>query len=654
MVDRSVTRILSEFAFTETGEDAHPDTDSGAQSGESKLVRGLVALSKVLGAITVFVGICVFAALVGVVLYEIIGRDFLGGARTWTNDVSDDLFIWLVLLGGSVAVADRSEPSISMIADRMNPAMRRFCAGFSDGVSIFVFAYLLVYGVRLTSFLVPTMTQSGFSAGYVAASVPVCAGLMLLHKLVQLAQGLESADTKERATRLVVGALVVGVGFAVVSTHALDTIDQRLVYVPLLAILALSLALGTPIGEALLAAAAVTYGLTDAFSSGLSLTQQVYSGLDVFTFVAIPLFLLTGVIVASTSAAPRLAEFCKALLGWLPGGLAVADIAASAVFADVSGSAVADTVALTQTFVPELVSDGYPIEFAGGMQAAAGTLGILYPPSISMLLFASVTSTSVGALFAALLVPAVIVTLSFTIVCVVLARRRGYGTRSRFQTRSTWRAFWRALPAFATLAIVLGGIFGGVFTATEAGAVAATYSLIVAALGYRERGQRVFIPAARNAVATVGRVGFIIAAALVFGWYLVQNNGPQDLVSAITGPHLPVDLTLLIIILFLILVSTVAESSTTILVIVPLLLPSLAVMNVNLLHFGVLLQLAAATGLILPPLGLCLFLVSAAAGVSVTAAGRAAVPFVITLAVNIVLVLAIPQLTTTLPRLLGL
>lgn len=617
-------------------------------------MRFLEWLSKRLTALTICLCVLALAGLVGVVLYEIIGREFLAGARPWTNDVSDYLFIWLVFLGGSVAVADRSEPSIGVVIDRLPERVRRACVGAADGVSVFVFSYLLIYGWKLTAFLAPTMTQSGFSFALVAAAVPVGAGLMLFHKLVHLSGTLARLQARQGALFLFPCAAVVAAGFIAVGEHSLGNVSQGSVYLPLLAILIAALALGTPIGEALLGAAAITYGLTDALSSGLALTQQVYSELDVFTFVAIPLFLLTGVIIAHSAAAPRLSEFCKSLVGWVPGGLAVADIAASAIFADISGSAVADTVALTHTFVPELVADGYPLEFAGGMQAAAGTLGILYPPSISMLLFASVTSTSVGALFAALVVPAVLVTVSFSVVCIVIAKRRGYGSRGAFRPRSAGIALWRAVPAIATLAIVLGGLFEGIFTATEAGAVAATYSLLIAGLGYRERGKRTFAPAAKTAVSTIGRVGFIISAALVFGWYLVQNNGPQRLIGAITGLHASVDVTLLVLTLFLIVISTVAESSTTILVVVPLLLPSLAIMNVNLLHFGVLLQLAAATGLILPPLGLCLFLVSSAAGVSIMAAGRAAVPFVITLGVNIALVLFLPQLTTTLPRLLNL
>jgi C4-dicarboxylate transporter, DctM subunit len=386
----------------------------------------------------------------------------------------------------------------------------------------------------------------------------------------------------------------------------------------------------------------------------VSFTQQVYSGLNVFTLVAVPLFLLTGVIVAYSLAAPTLYGLCKSLLGWLPGGLGVADIGASAIFADISGSAVADTVAMTETFVPELTADGYPAEFSAGMQAAAGTLGLLFPPSISMLLFASVATVSVGALFSALIVPGLLVTISFAVVCVLVAKRRGYGSRTPLDGRQTAKMAWRALPALGTLVIVLGGIFGGVFTATEAGAVAAAYSAIVAALGYRRRDAKLFVPAVRAAVVTTGRVGFIISAALVFGWYLIQNNGPQNVVSLISQMHAPVVVTLIIVIIFLIIVSTVLEASTTVLVVVPLLLPLLAELHVSLVHFAVLSQLASAAGLILPPVGLCLFLGASSVRVPMGAAARAAVPFLLALVVDIALVLFIPSLTTELPQLLHL
>lgn len=604
-------------------------------------------LSGYLTSVTIAVCGLVFVALVADVLYEIIGREYLGGAPEWTGDVADYALVWLALLGGSVAVGDQSEPSIRFLADRVRGPVRQGCDGVAAGLTVFIYSYLLVYGWQLMSFIAGTKSEAGIPTGYVAAAVPVAGGVMLFHKLTQLA-------AKPELLRTVVGAVLVALGYLAIHTHAMGGITQGWSYLPLVLLLVAGLLTGTPIAEALLASAALTFGLTSMFSSEVSFTQQVYSGLNVFTLVAVPLFLLTGVIVGHSLAAPSLYRLCKSFLAWLPGGLGVADVGASAIFADISGSAVADTAAMTETFVPELTADGYPAEFAAGMQAAAGTLGLLFPPSISMLLFASVAAVSVGALFSALIVPGVLVTVSFALVCMVVAKRRGYGSRVPFSGRAAGLATWRALPALGMLVIVLGGIFGGVFTATEAGAVAAAYSAIVAAIGYRKRGEKVFMPTLRAAVATTGRVGFIISAALVFGWFLIQDNGPQNVVNLISQMHAPVDVTLIIVIVFLIIVSTVLEASTTILVVVPLLLPLLASLNVNLVHFAVLSQLASAVGLILPPVGLCLFVVSSSARVPIGKAARAALPFVLALALDIVLVLFIPSLTTALPQLLHL
>jgi C4-dicarboxylate transporter, DctM subunit len=607
----------------------------------------LTRLSARLVDITVVVCALVFAALVADILYEIVGREWLGGAPEWTGDVADYALVWLALLGGSAAVGTRTEPCIRVLVDRASGQLLHTYEGVADGLAVFIYSYLLIYGWQLMSFIAGTKSEAGIPTGYVAAAVPVAGGVMLFHKLTQLA-------AEPGLIRDALAAVLVALGYLAVQTHALSSIPQSWVYLPLALLLIVGLMFGTPIAESLLAAAAITFGLTNMFSSEVSFTQQVYSGLDVFTLVAVPLFLLTGVIVAYSLAAPSLYKLCKSLLGWLPGGLGVADIGASAIFADISGSAVADTAAMTETFFPELTADGYPPGFAAGMQAAAGTLGLLFPPSISMLLFASVATVSVGALFSALVIPGLLVTVSFAVVCVLIAKRRGYGSRAPFRGKTAARSLWVALPALGTLAIVLGGIFGGVFTATEAGAVAAAYSAVIAALGYRRSDAKMFVPAVRAAVATTGRVGFIISAALVFGWYLIQNNGPQDVVNLIAQMHAPVLVTLVIVILFLVIVSTVLEASTTVLVVVPLLLPLLAQLNVNLVHFAVLSQLASAVGLILPPVGLCLFVVSSSVRVPIGAAAKAALPFVFALAVDIALVLLIPSLTTELPQLLHL
>lgn len=620
-----------------------PSTGGGAAATEPLLTR----LSAHLTDATVVVCGLVFVVLVADILYEIVGREYLGGAPEWTGDVADYALVWLALLGGSVAVGERSEPSIKVLVERASNRLRQLYDGVADGLALFIYSYLLIYGWQLMSFIAGTKSEAGIATGYVAAAVPIAGGVMLFHKLTQLA-------AERGLIRNTLGAGVVALGYLAIRTHALGNIAQAWVYLPLIVLLVVGLLSGTPIAEALLASAALTFGLTNLFSSEVSFTQQVYSGLNVFTLVAVPLFLLTGIIVAYSLAAPSLYALCKSLLGWLPGGLGVADIGASAIFADISGSAVADTVAMTETFFPELTADGYPAEFSAGMQAAAGTLGLLFPPSISMLLFASVATVSVGALFSALVVPGLLVTISFAVVCMLVAKRRGYGSRTPFSGKSTLKATWRALPALGTLAIVLGGIFGGVFTATEAGAVAAAYSALVAALGYRRHDSKMFVAAVRAAIATTGRVGFIISAALVFGWYMIQNNGPQNVVSLISRLHAPVVVTLIIVIVFLVIVSTVLEASTTVLVVVPLLLPLLAELHVNLVHFAVLSQLASAVGLILPPVGLCLFVVSSSVRVPIGAAARAALPFLLALAVDIALVLFIPSLTTELPQLLHL
>jgi tripartite ATP-independent transporter DctM subunit len=584
-------------------------------------------------------------ALVLDVLYEIIGREFLpSGGSAWTAEIAGWLLVWIVFLGGSLSVRDDTEPAVEALVVRLPESVTRWLVPVTDAIATFVFGYLLVYGIKVVLLVKSgSAPASGLSFGYLAAAIPTGAALMLYFKLVRYARhGL-------RGIPILVIVTVLG---AAAATHRITLGGGAFYYLSVLGLLLL-IAVGLPIAEAMVVAGAFSLTLTSPFASNIAYVQQISDGLNDFTFVAVPLFLLTGTLIAHTGAASKLAAFARSWLGWLPGGLAVADVGASAIFADISGSPVADTVALGSTMIPEMEAEGYPLPFATGLQAAAGTLGVMFPPSISTLIYASVANVSVGRIFAALLIPGILVALSFMFATVMICRRNGWGSRTPFRLRPIGGAGLRAFPALLTVVVVLGGIFSGLFTSSEAGAVAVLYILAVAALGYRRKGVPFLVPAMTEAIRNTGRVGFIIAAALAFGKALTANNGPQELVSALAGVSHNQYVLMLILLGCLVFVSTVIEPSTTPLVVIPVLLPVLTVAGVDLVHFGVLMQLDGAAALLLPPLGLCLFLVASIAGVRIEQAAKWAVPYISALIIDLLLVMFIHPLTTWLPNILG-
>lgn len=621
------------------------------------------------GATAVVAG-ALMLVLVGIVLYEIYGRLWIpGGAATWTNEVSTYLLVWITFLGASLSVAKGEQPRITALFDRLHGKTHEMVAWASDAAALLIYGYLVIVGIQLVIFdWNTTETNTGLPYAVVTFAVPVGGSLMLFQRVCQLVE-------QHKARTVIPVAVAIVLGIILVTKPQLQT---AAFYPVLFAILVLCLALSVPIAESLLLSAVFAYNLAGGFgSSNVTFAAHIYGALSNFTFVAVPLFLFTGVILSLTPLAVRLIAFVRSLVSWLPGGLGVSVVGTSAVFADISGSAAADTVAIGTVMIPQLEEEGYPKPFAAGLQAASGTLGLLFPPSITMLLYAAASNSSVAFMFASLIIPGVLAAFSLAAVTAIIASRRGYGQRAAFNAKNSLRlAFW-AVPALGTIVIILGGLFEGLFTASEAGAVASFYALLVGSteiiIVSRLRARRsrnggspeasqpvakqvmaVWGNSASTAARTTARVTFIISGALSFGYLIVLNNAPQNLVSALSGISTNALVIVGLLMIALVVIHTFLDVSSTILVIVPLLLPLLAQLNFPLGQFGVLVQLNSALGLVLPPLGLNLYLVSSISSLKVESVAKAVLPFAAVIALDLLLILFIPQITSFLPSLLGL
>jgi tripartite ATP-independent transporter DctM subunit len=586
-------------------------------------------------------------SLVVVVLYEIAGREFTsGGGAPWTGEASSYLFIALTFIAASTSISRASQPRVHVLVERLPARLRDAVTLCADSMTLALYAYLCWFGVSLARF---QWAQHGvalsFPVGIAVIPIPIGAALMFFARLRRM---------RVRSVVGVVGVLVTLAACWYLFEQLPGVLVSGSFFPLIIGILLVLFAGGVPVAEALLLSALVAYKLTDPFASDGQFVQQLFSGLNTFTYVAIPLFLLSGAIIAGTRMSERIVAMVRELVGWLPGSMGVVDVAASAVFADLSGSAVSDTVAVGTVMLPQLEADGYPKPYSVALQASAGTLGVLFPPAVSALLFASIANVSVSYMFAATLVPGILVTLSLMAYVSVTSARRGYGHRITFSVRRTAVTGAKALPGLGAIVIVLGGVFTGLFTSVEAGAVVALYSALIGIFDLARSRFRKAKQIVTDAAETVGRVCFVIAAALTFGWLVVANYGPQELVSALTGLAGHQILLLLALMLVLLAIHTLLDASATILVVVPILLPLLAAARINVVHFGVLVDVNSTVGLVLPPLGICLYLVSSIGGVKLEHAARAVVPFVGILLADMLVVLFVPGLTSFLPNLLGL
>jgi len=415
-----------------------------------------------------------------------------------------------------------------------------------------------------------------------------------------------------------------------------------------IAILLLLILLGAPLFLALGIAAIIllVFGSTYAPDVIASVFQ---SSIDNSLFITIPLFILTGKVMTASGAARFLTSFFESLFCHLPGGMAIVAIVTSVFFAGMTGSSIADTAAVGTIMIPSMVQSGYSRRFAASVVAAGGCLGILFPPSIPLILFGAISQVSIPRLFLASLIPGIIVAVLLAGVAILIAMR---GEGVRLPARSwgeRYQSFWKALPALLLPVVVLGGIYLGLVTITEAATLAAAYAIVIAATVYRELAIPAFYRLLVETAHVTSMIMFIVAASAVLGFYLIQSQAPQHLTEAVVGTRPPLIVFLLATNVALLILGFVLEPPAIIYLTVPLFVPLLGAVGVNPLHFAIIMILAMQIGLIHPPIGLNLFVVSGISKVPVEAVSVAVLPFLLALFIALTVINVIPWLSLAIP-----
>jgi C4-dicarboxylate transporter DctM subunit len=416
--------------------------------------------------------------------------------------------------------------------------------------------------------------------------------------------------------------------------------------------LLLLLAINTPIAIAIGAAAAAAIVAGGDFSL-MMVAQRMFAGCDSFHLMAVPLFMVTGVLMEAGGISRRIVALAEALVGWLPGGLAAVSVVSAMFFAGISGSAAADTAAVGAILIPAMKRAGYDADFAAAVQASGGSIGVVIPPSIPMIIFGFLTGASISQLFAAGILPGLLMGASLIGVSALISWRRGYGATARFRLREAGRCFKRALLALGIPVIILGGILGGIFTATESAAVAVVYALAVGMLVYRRISLRDLIPIFTEASVTAAVVMFIIATASVFSWMAAIEEMPSRLAGALTAftDH-PVAL-LLLLNAVLLAVGTLVETTAALILLVPMITAMLPAMGIDIVQLGVIVVINLAIGMLTPPMGICLIVSGSIAGGGLMGASRRILPFLAILLVDLLVVTFCQPLTLWLARLVA-
>ncbi|MBM5801025.1 MAG: TRAP transporter large permease [Cyanobacteria bacterium K_DeepCast_35m_m2_023] len=407
----------------------------------------------------------------------------------------------------------------------------------------------------------------------------------------------------------------------------------------LLASLLFLLLLGIPVFAALGISSAVYMLAYDI--QPLIAVQQMFAGIDQFPLLAVPFFVLAGNLMNASEITDRIYRFATTVFGRFRGGLG---------HVNVFGTAVADASGLGTIEIKAMREEGYDTPFAVGLTAASATLGPLIPPSLAMVIYGSVASVSVGQLFAAGIVPGLLLALSFHAIVHVLSVRRGYPRSEACSVREVGVALGRAIPALFTPAIIIGGLMAGVFTPTEAAVVAALYALTLDLLLYRNMDYRTIIRVLFDTFETTAVIMVMVACSVVFGAILVREQVAQDftrLLLQIASEPWQVMLALNVMLLF---AGMFLDTIAIILIVTPVILPALQASGIDLVQFGVVMVLNLMIGLITPPVGLLLFVLARIARLDFAATVRACMPFIVPMLLVLLLVALVPSVSLFLPE----
>jgi len=421
----------------------------------------------------------------------------------------------------------------------------------------------------------------------------------------------------------------------------------------LLIIFAIFLLLGMPISLALGVGALGAAFFYPALNPIIIPTRFVGLLSDSFLLLAAPLFILAGNIAARGGVARVLIDLATALVGRFRGGLAYVNVLDSMFFGGISGSAVADVSALGTFLVPQMVRKGYDLDFATALTVSTAVVAPIIPPSIIAVIYAWMADESVAAMFAAGIIPGILISAGMAVPVFVIARKRNYPREEPPSLPEFMRVLGRAMPALLIPVIIMGGILFGWFTPTEAAAVAVVYALVVPPIFYREPSLRELPAIFADSARLSGVIGLIIGFVGAFGWVLSYSKFPHHVAEAIAAISPSWWLFLVLVMALYVMLGTFLTPSEIILVTVPVLLPVAQSAGVHPIHFGMICVIASAIGHITPPVGLCLFVGMAISKLSMDQLLRPLLPFLAAIILTMILIAFIPEVVLFMPRLLG-
>ena len=607
---------------------------------------------------------------------------------SWAQELCIYMFIWMAKFGAAYGVRTGIHVGVDLLVNRVPARSRKQVILFSLLCGAFFTGMIATFGGSFVAEMFKTGQQSNDLEApmwIVYLAIPVGSGLMcfrflqvawfyywtgeLPHHNEAQVEGIEvtapalhpepgdpSEDSSGKASPLgliLIMAPILILTICLGEKAGIIEMPQALRAGMIFVLLIALMLTGIPVSIALgLTVLTFLFTLTTVPIEAVSM--KLFTGIESFEIMAIPFFILAGNFLTHGGVARRMINFATSLIGHWHGGLGLAGIVACSMFALVCGSSVATVAAVGAIVLPEMVRNGYPMRFGAGIITVAGSLGILMLPSIPKIIYAISTGTSIGALFVAGLLPGSLLTAMLCVVTWYLARKRNYPRMKKASWPETWFAFRESIWGLMLVVIIIGGIYSGLFTATEAAAMAAVYSFFISVFVYKALKFKDVPRVLLRAANTSAMLLYIVTNAVLFSFVLSNENIPSALADWITAQDLGWVGFLLLVNILLLLAGNFMEPTSIILIMAPILAPAAKRLGIDLVHFGIVIDVNMEVGLCHPPVGLNLYVASMIAGMRITDLAMAVMPWLLTMLVFLVIVTYWPGLTLFLPKLLGM
>lgn len=609
---------------------------------------------------------------------------------SWAQELCIYMFIWMAKFGAAYGVRTGIHVGVDLLVNRLPEYSRKQVILFSLLCGAIFTGMIATFGASFVREMFQTGQQSNDLEApmwIVYLAIPLGSGLMCF-RFLQVAwfyfwtgelphhdethvEGVEAdvspalhpqpAGAATRAAGRKLSPLGVMLILAPILIFALCVAEKTGIFVlpqamraaTIFALLIALMLTGVPVSIALgLTVMTFLFTLTTVPIEAVSM--KLFTGIESFEIMAIPFFILAGNFLTHGGVARRMINFATSLIGHWHGGLGLAGIVACAMFALVCGSSVATVAAIGAIVLPEMVRHGYPMRFGAGIITVAGSLGILMLPSIPKIVYAVSTNTSIGALFVAGLLPGILLTTMLCIVTWWLARSRDYPRLPKATWGETVHAFRESIWGLLLVVIIIGGIYSGLFTATEAAAMAAVYSFFISVFVYKAIGMKDVPRVLLRAANTSAMLLYIVTNAVLFSFVLSNENLPATLADWIAAQNLGWVGFLAVVNVLLLLAGNFMEPNSIILIMAPILAPAAKKLGIDLVHFGIVMDVNMEVGLCHPPVGLNLYVASMIARMRITDLAGAVMPWLLTMLGFLIIVTYWPDLTLWLPRVLGM